>query len=278
MKIKTILLIVFLFSLGLINAQDKKKSNAIDDCFKDWSTIRTSDKQTERIDETTLAWGKDVLAAMNLKNFETKEKARAIQMYVSRDFKFHFSRPRNIPEFLKTRKGNCYAHSRLSVFLLRLAGIPAKFAYEVHLEHKSANSAKQARKAGTGLFGHFHNDHFWILYFDCTRWTPYDSALGYTGFDGFVSRWDGTETIPDIPPFIIWEDTGAGSSDMSNITEYIWNQFPVKKHNDLKPEEWKKFIANFYDKDVSFFKTPLDQATENLINTVARKFFKSYQD
>ena len=216
MKVKTILLIVFLSSIFSINAQDKEKSNAIDDCFKDWSIIRTSIKRAESIDETTLAWGKKTLAAINLKSLTPNEKARAIQIYVSKDFDFHYSRPRNIPEFLETRKGNCYAHSRLSVFLLRLSGLPAKFAYEVHLEHKSPDSTEDAREAGTGLFGHFHNDHFWILYHDGTRWIPFDSSLGYTGFDGFVSRWEGTETIPDNPPFIIWEDTGTGSSVSGN--------------------------------------------------------------
>ncbi len=102
---------------------------------------------------------------------------------------------------------------------------------------------------------------------------PYDSALGYTGFNGFLSRWEGTETIPDSPPFVIWEDRGSGFSDMRNITEYIWNQILEEKHNDLSPAEWKQFLSNFYDKDLSFFQKPLDESTEKMINRVARKFF-----
>ncbi len=273
MRATVTLLTVLFFMVGFSAAQEGDKAASVDESFKDWKILRTSSKRVEVIDKTTLAWGQKTLAAINSEKLETNERARAIQQYVSKNFVFDSSRPKNIPEFIETQKGNCYAHSRLSVFLLRLAQVPAKFAYEVHLELKTASSAKTARERGTGLFGHFHNDHFWILYHDGGRWIPYDSALGYTGFDGFVSRWEGTEAIPDNPPFVIWEDTGSGSSGMNNITEYIWNQFPLEKHKNLSPEEWKEFISNFYDKDVSFFQKPLDGSTENLINKVARQFF-----
>jgi hypothetical protein len=272
-KIRVTILIVCLVVVCSIHAQDEDKTASIDNRFKNWSIIRTSIKGAENIDEATLIWGKNTLAALILDKLDANEKARAIQKYISRNFEFHFSTPQDIPEFLETGRGNCFAHSRLSVFLLRLAGIPAKFAYEVHLELKTESSAKRARERGDGLGGHFHNDHIWILYHNGDRWKPYDSALGYTGFNGFHSRWEGTETIPDNPPFVIWEDTGSGFSDMRNITEYIWNQFPVEKHNDLSPAEWKQFLSNFYDKDLSFFQKPLDESTEKMINRVARKFF-----
>jgi hypothetical protein len=29
-----------------------------------------------------------------------------------------------------------------------------------------------------GLFGEFHNDHFWVLYQDGDAWVPFDSGLG----------------------------------------------------------------------------------------------------
>lgn len=273
MKIKATILIVYLIIICSINAQDEDKTVSIDSRFKNWSIIRTNIKRVENIDEATLVWGKNTLEALKLGKLDVNGKAQAIQKYVSRNFEFNSSRPRNIPEFIETGKGNCYAHSRLSVFLLRLAGIPAKFAYEVHLELKTESSAKTARERGTGLFGHFHNDHFWILYHDGDRWIPFDSALGYTGFKGFLSRWEGTDTIPDNPPFVIWEDTGSGSSDMRNITNYIWSQFPIEKHNNLSADEWRQFLSNFYDKDISFFQKPLDESTEKMINKVARKFF-----
>lgn len=273
MKIRVTILIVCLIVVCPTHAQDEDKTTSIDNRFKNWSVIRTGIKRAEKIDEATLVWGKHTLAALIKDKLDANEKAQAIQKYVSKNFECDFSTPQNIPEFIETGRGNCFAHSRLSVFLLRLAGIPSKFAYDIHLALKTINSAKRARERGDGLTGLFHNDHIWILYHDGDRWMPYDSALGYTGFSGFLSRWKGTDTIPDNPPFVIWEDTGSGFSDMRNITEYIWNQFPVKKHNDLSPAEWKQFLSNFYDKDLSFFQKPLEESTEKMINRIGRKFF-----
>ena len=156
-----------------INAFAQDRETSIHENFTNYRIIRTSSQDAERPDQETINWGNGVLKALNLDDLTTTDKAAAIQQYITDHFEFGSRRPKNIPEFLESRSGNCRAHSILSIFLLRLSGIPAKFAYEIHLELKTKQSAETARSRGTGLFGRFHSDHLWVLYFDGKRWIPF---------------------------------------------------------------------------------------------------------
>ena len=163
----------------------------------------------------------------------------------------------SIREIIAKQGGNCVAHSLMGIFLLRLAGIPAKFAHEVHLTKQyrliSIYVGVWAKRANDGINSFWHNDHVWVWFRRSDAWEPFDSALdvcGYAQFyskrffkhkelsEGFAQKWTG-------PPFVIWEDVGEGFVGMKNITSTIINpksMLPLK-HKD----EWQEIVDLFID-------------------------------
>lgn len=246
----------------------------VDPVFEDHVNIRWGVDRVEVVDEETLAWGREVLDGLKLSGTDANADALKIFEFIHGNFIFNSGRPKTIADFCEVKDGNCYAHSRLAIFMLRLANIPAKFVYEVHLELKSASSARQARERGTGLFGHFHNDHFWVLYHNGERWVPMDTALGIVGYDGLARRWSG-DGVADNPPFVVWEDSGNNEEGLLNVTKTLWDRMTLEPHNDLTPEEWREFTAHYEDVELELFQIPLPEEHIARIEAVARQFFKS---
>lgn len=240
--------------------------------FSDYVNIRWGVGRVETVEAPLLEWGRGVLADLGVPSSETDRDARAIFDYINAGYEFSSDRPPTIADFCESRSGNCYAHARLAIFLLRLAGIPAKFVYEVHLELKTESSAREARSRGTGLFGHYHNDHFWVMYYDGSRWVPMDTALGVMGYDGLARRWTG-DGVPDNPPFVLWEDTGDDTTGLRNITTTFWERIPIRTHNALTPAEWQEFIAVYGRLPLETFQSPLSAEHEQRIAAVAKQFF-----
>lgn len=270
-SISVYILAVMISSAATATAQTQAVGN---DPFLNFREIRISARSMETVDETTVAWGKKLLKDLGVADQNTMEKARNILNYIHKNCAFTPDRPKTIADFLATKKGNCYAHARLGAFLLRLAGIPAKFAYEIHLELKSSTSSIQARERGIGLFGHYHNDHFWLLFFDGNDWQPFDSALGILGYDEFtLHKVLEPSTGVANPPFIVWGDTGGGMTDMENITAYLWQRMKVREIRGVSEPEWQEFLSGFYEFGVEYFNQPLPEEMENRINHIARKFF-----
>ena len=256
------------------NQKNIIKLNNIDGNFKNYKKIILNSTQVEYVDKNTILWGKHLLNSLSLKKLSIEARAKKIMAYVHETFVFNWKRPENIAAFIKDRSGNCNAHSRLGIFLLRLAEIPAKFAYEIHLELKSNQALTDAAKFNTGVFGHYHNDHLWVLFFDGKNWVPYDSTQNLLGFEDFQKiRVDRKTEVLGFIPFVIWEDMGTGTDNMKNITEYIWNRLATVNHLEITSSIWNSFVKSFYKVDVNLFKKPLKIETINKIGNIGKLFF-----
>jgi hypothetical protein len=208
-----------------------------------------------QVDADAIAWGKQVIRGLNLENLFDFEKAQKISTFLAENFTYNFGRSMSIREIIKKKGGNCVSHTLMGIFLLRLAGIPAKFAHEVHILKQyrltSLYVGLWAKKNNSGINSFWHNDHVWVWFKNDGNWEPFDSALDVCGFDqfyakrflqhnelseGFAQKWAG-------PPFVIWEGVGDGFVGMKNITPAVINQDALRslKHR----EKWFDFVALF---------------------------------
>lgn len=214
----------------------------------DYTKILTEAFSVETIDQPTIEWGKRVLAELGIEALDANGKAAAILQYIHNNFGFEGNYPPTIASFIIERRGNCLAHAKLGVFLLRLAGIPAKPAWESHLTMSGAGVGRIAREYNRGQFGAFHNAHVWAFYYNGELWQPFDSGFGYLGYDRFVeARWIFHHDKVFGPPFEIWESTGFGFVNMKNVTKEIWSRFDLPEQNGITKQMWLNFVADFSD-------------------------------
>lgn len=201
-------------------------------------------------DSFSIDWGNKTLVQLEVNGLSNYAKALKIQKYVHENFGCT-GRQYSIPNMIKNKNGNCADHAVISIFLLRMAGVPSKFAFEINLKNNFYWWGNKAKKQHCGLYGFNHNDHVWVLFYDGTSWQPYDSELNIFGIDDFVkTRWGKRSPYflgitPYGPPFIIWEDTGNGLLQMKTITKQIWNHKPDETYNRISKNEWYKFIDIF---------------------------------
>lgn len=244
--------------------------------FTDAKALRVRG-QVERPSEETLAWGRARLAELGVADLPPAQRAARICKYIHEGFEFSPERPPTVAAFIEKKSGNCYAHARLSAFLLRLAGVPARFMYEVHLERKSPESTEQARAAGIGLFGEFHNDHFWVLYQDGDAWVPFDSGLGISNRADF-RRVKIDEPAGGVanPPFLLWRESEneAENGRLVNVTQEFWRDIGRKTVPGVPEADWKALLDTLGRLEVTdLSKAPLSEERAAAIAHVGRKFF-----
>jgi hypothetical protein len=229
--------------------------------FTDYKKIlgfgKSDNERILKIDSFSIDWAKKVLDELNLSKLTNFEKALKIRDYIHKNIKC-YKRQVDIHGIIVNKTGNCWDHARISAFLLRMAGVPAKFAFEINLKKNVYWWGKKAKKQNNGTWGFYHNDHVWVLFFDGKQWQPYDSELNILGIEDFVNRRFGKispyyfKMLPYGPPFIIWEDTGQGFSNMRTITKQIWSYKTDNTYAKVNKSDWYSFLSNFeeitYDK------------------------------
>jgi hypothetical protein len=233
----------------------------------------------------SVMWGHQVLRSLNLGNLSHFERAQKICSYLHDNFRFNFQRNFSICKIIAKKGGNCVSHALMGIFLLRLAGIPAKFAHEVHLIKQyrliSLYVGVWAKRENDGINSFWHNDHVWVWFRDSDTWKPFDSSLDVCGFnkfyskrffkhkelsEGFAQKWTG-------PPFVIWEDVGEGFDGMQNITSAIINPESMKA---LKTkDEWQKLVDTFINwQQEDFSKRYLPEDLVRRIKAMSIQWFK----
>jgi len=237
------------------------------------------------VEADSIVWGKQVLRSLNLGSLSDFEKAQKICTYMSDNFAYNFQRSLSISEIIKKKGGNCVSHTLMGIFLLRLAGIPAKFSHEVHITKQykpiSLYVGLWAKRENDGINSFWHNDHVWIWFRNTDAWEPFDSALSICGFDqfyrkrffkqkelseSFAQKWTG-------PPFVIWEGVGDGFVGMKNITSTIINpeSMLALKYKD----EWLEFVDLFINLEQGdFHKEYLPKQLILKIKTMSVRWFK----
>jgi hypothetical protein len=108
-------------------------NNTHDSIFLDHKNIKIDNDYIYNIDQSTIDWGNKLLKELNVLELNNYKKAVCINKYIHDNIEFCGFRANNIKEIIKNQKGNCFCHAQLGIFLLRSAGIPAKFAYEIHI-------------------------------------------------------------------------------------------------------------------------------------------------
>jgi hypothetical protein len=238
------------------------------------------------VDADSMTWGKQVLRNLKLKSLSDFEKAQKICTYLNENFRFNFQRSLSIREIIKKKGGNCVSHALMGIFLLRLAGIPAKFMHEVHIIKQyrliSLYVGLWAKRENDGINSFWHNDHVWVWFRNSDTWEPFDSSLDVCGFDqfyrkrffkykelseGFVQKWTG-------PPFVVWEDVDDGFLGMQNITSTIINPESMRelKHKN----EWQEFTDLFIDwKQDDFHREYLPKNLIQRIKVMSISWFKN---
>lgn len=241
--------------------------------FLDARTLRVKGTE-ERNGDDVLAWGRARLTEIDVAGRPPVERAARIVRYIHERFAFSPERPPTLADFIANRSGNCYAHARMSAFMLRLAGVPARFMYEIHLERKNEEATAEARAGGTGLFGEFHNDHFWVLYHDGRTWIPLDSALGISNRDEFLRvKIDEPAGGVANPPFLLWRDSDNPEAAMENVTAAFWIEIGRATVPGVAVADWKALLDTFGGLDVLDLRQPLSVERQAAIAGVGRQFF-----
>jgi hypothetical protein len=270
--------LVFLMLLSLVfgsGSSQQHKKNETDERFLDYSAIRTGKNARTSTLETTIEWGKNVLDTLRIKNKSSSEKAAAIQEFVHKNFGFSSAFHGKLARFIEAGTGNCNSHARMGIFLLRLAGVPAKFAMERNLFLSTDENHEKVKKDGGWNLGYYTGGHVWVLYWDGDSWIPFDSAFGYSGYDGFLKhRWEGVDYEETRPPFVIWEDTGWGFDDMKNITKAVWERYRLKDHHRVSLGDWMDFVSLFADMNVEDTRKPQPEQSIEAMDRIARNFFE----
>jgi hypothetical protein len=228
----------------------------------------------ERPGDDVLAWGRDALSRLDVAGLPVDERAARIAGFIHDQFAFTPDRLPDLSAFLDRRGGNCYAHARLGAFMLRLADVPARFVYEVHLEHKTPSASASARERGIGLFGQYHNDHFWVLWYDGERWLPFDSTLGIADYDDFIRvKIESPEGGVANPPFLLWREPAVPGDPMENVTAEFWDQVGVETLPRVPVTDWRALLETVGRLQVADLMHPISAAHEQAIARVARPFF-----
>lgn len=266
--------LVLLFLFFELNPAQHLERNEINERFLDYMAIRAGKNSRTSTLETTIEWGKNVLVKLCIENKSSSKKAAAIQEFVHKNFGFSSAFYGKLARFIEAGTGNCNSHARMGIFLLRLAGVPAKFAMERNLFLSTDEDHEKVKKDGGWNLGYYTGGHVWVLYWDGESWIPFDSAFGYSGYDGFLKyRWEGVDYKETRPPFLIWEDTGWGFDDMKNITKSVWERYRLKDHHYVSHGDWMAFISLFADRDVEDTQKPQPDQTTKVIDRIARNFF-----
>jgi len=247
--------------------------------------VFSGDEKIIHVEADAILWGKQVLHSLNLTGLSDFEKAQRICVYLSDNFAYNFRRNSGIREIIEEKGGNCVSHTLMGIFLLRLAGIPAKFSHEVHLTKQyrliSLFVGVWAKRENDGINSFWHNDHVWVWFWHNDAWEPFDSALDVCGYhqfyekrffrheqlsEGIAQKWTG-------PPFVVWEDLGDGFVGMKNITSSMINSESMLglKHKD----EWLEFVDTFIDwKQDDFHREYLPKHLIRRIKTMSIRWFK----
>jgi len=241
------------FFMGLISFTCYSQTDSIAQ-FTDYNKIlgfeSSSGDRILAVDSFSVYWGQNVLNELHVNGQTNFEKALRIKNFIHKNIDC-YGRQSNIHAIIEERKGNCYDHARLSVFLLRMSGVPAKFAFEINLKKNVFWWGKKAKKQNRGTWGYHHNDHVWVLFYDGSTWQPLDSELDIIGINDFViRRWEKIspyyfKLLPYGPPFIIWEDAGDGFLNMKTITKQIWMNKPDSTYTKVNKSEWFRFLNEF---------------------------------
>ena len=275
MQLKASILILSILPVNLlaqadINDAELKRTT-------DYSRILTEAFSVEIVDQPTIEWGRGVLAGMGIEDLEPDVKAAAILQFIHNNFCFEGNYPPTVAAFVEERRGNCLAHAKLGIFLLRLACVPAKLAWESHLTMSGAAAGRIAREHNKGQFGAFHNAHVWVFYYDGELWQPFDSGFGYLGYDSFVeARWVFRPGKVFGPPFVIWESTGFGFVNMKNVTEKIWSRCNLPEQNGITGRMWLDFVAGFGDLSRDRALKLLPEELLDKIETMCKFYFKPF--
>lgn len=277
---KKVLLAVVAFLFVTITFAQKSK------LFLDKEQIIYSKKRIVNIDSASLKWGRNVLNDLKLDGLSNTEKAKKINQFLYKEFKYNGKRRLIIADIIKKKNGFCISHALMGIFLLRLADVPAKFAHEVHIMKRgtilSLIIGRYAKRNNDGINSYWHNDHVWVWFDAGDRWEPFDSGLGICGFEelfkkryfeqkkyskGMIAKWTG-------PPFVVWEDTGSGLREMNNVTSKVWKHELLNDDYRMK-KDWLELVNMFDDwtkKD--FYKQYLDDDKIELVKNSSKYWFK----
>jgi len=245
-----------------------------DSPWRDAGTLRTPGK-VEHTSDAVMAWGRARLTELAGAERPPAERAARIVEYIHHNFEFSPARPPTLADFIVSKSGNCYAHARMSAFLLRLAGVPARFMYDVHLESKSPAATEEARAGGTGLFGQYHNDHFWLTYHDGSSWIPFDSSLGIADRSSFLHvKVDEPAGGVANPPFLLWRESAHPEAEMENVTAAFWSGIGRTTIPGVPVADWQALLETVGHLEVADMKQPLSSERQAAIARVGREFFK----
>ncbi len=247
-------------------------NNTHDSIFLDYKNIKTDNDYTYNIEQSTIDWGNQLLKELNVSELNNYEKAVCINKYIHDNIEFCGFRANNIKEIIENQKGNCFCHAQLGIFLLRLSGIPAKFAYEIHIRKCTIPRKIKGENKTTGLYGCAHNDHIWVFFYDNGNRIPFDSSLGITGINEFITKSRDNKSLPG-PPFVIYEDTGNGLEKMKNITIELWNNKPKDSFNIIDFNTWYDFLNCFSDMKIEDFDKPLDKSLLLEISKISKLWY-----
>lgn len=119
-----------------------------------------------------------------------EEGIKTIVNWIHNNFRSTFGNPKykTLSQFFEKKRGNCYHHSALLVFMLTHKKIPARFVDEINYD---ANKFIGVFKEILGLIGDApigmnHNNHVWVeAYFD-NKWQPVDATYGVVGIEEWL--------------------------------------------------------------------------------------------
>jgi hypothetical protein len=159
-----------------------------------------------------------------------RDRAKAIYEYMVEKFAYSTSRFPQLDEFIQAGHGNCSAHSRLGIYLLKLANVPTRPILELHFDTPSESRRAIAVQSGKHFCGYCHNDHLFCSFFDGRSWQIFDSAMRVFGTRDFIqSRFpykriksfhEGVEREGVVgAPFCLWSLDDRGR--VVNITKVI---------------------------------------------------------
>ena len=230
-----------------------------------------------------IEWGRALVRDLVKPHQSSLATAKAIQAEASGRFAYRIASPRTIAGIVAAKGGNCVSHAIMGLFLLRLAGLPARMCYEFHVRDHSPISGWQAKRRRAGHFGADHNSHFWVMFHDGLEWQPYDSALDYIGFAEFFAvrtrtqRWPYTLSFDPRrmtgAPFIVEQETGTGRTGMINITGQIWEREATWHNQKVSREDWLTFVGRFSGMGTADFVYPLDPRIQSDLLAMARAWF-----
>ncbi|MBE0654516.1 MAG: transglutaminase domain-containing protein, partial [Bacteroidales bacterium] len=147
-----IILLLALVSSSLPGSQTENDSSFINP-----SRIIVSAKTIVEPSPAEFEWAANMLSELGIDGKTNFEKAEKILCYVTANYKYRIRSPRTITGFIDMEGGNCVSHSIAGLFLLRMAGIPAKLCYEYHVKNWMVVDQWRANANNAAYFGAGHN-------------------------------------------------------------------------------------------------------------------------